>query len=470
MTRLSIAPAIVAALLAAAQPAPAEERPVALDSQTGVAVTIYNGDLALVKDQRTVKLDQGRNLLGFIDVSGHMRPETALLRGGNGVELRLIEQNFNFDLLTPEKLLEKSVGQTVRIARVNPATGAESVVEARVLSAAQGIVLQIGDRIETGIPGRLIFSGVPANLRARPTLVVELDSSKAMATAPVELSYLTGGLTWRADYVAELNAKEDRLDLNGWVTLTNTSGTTYKEARMQLVAGDVNRVREFLAKGAMPAPARATAAPEMREETFFDYHLYTLGRPTTIADNQTKQVALLSAAGVAAVKEYRLAGGSYVYQQRIAPIAKPKVAVTLEYANDEKTGLGLPLPAGVVRVYKRDASGQVQFVGEDRIDHTPKGEKVRLNVGSSFDVTAERKQTEFARISQEITESAHEVTLKNARQEPVTVTVTETLPGDWQMLQESAKHTKLTSSQAEWHIVVPAGGSAKLTYKVRVKL
>ena len=471
MTRLTIVPAALAAALLAAAPAAAEERPVALDSQTGVAVTIYNGDLALVNDQRTVKLDQGRNLLGFIDVSGRMRPETALLRGGNGVELKLIEQNFNFDLLTPEKLLEKSVGQTVRVARVNPATGQETIVDAKVLSAAQGIVLQIGDRIETGIPGRLIFAGVPANLRARPTLVVELDSSKAMASAPVELSYLTGGLTWRADYVAELNAKEDRLDLNGWVTLTNTSGTIYKEARMQLVAGDVNLVRHYLDKASGGATvARAVPAPEMREETFFDYHLYTLGRPTTIADNQTKQVALLSAAAVAAVKEYRLAGGSYVYQQRIAPIAKPKVAVTLEFANDDKAGIGLPLPGGIVRVYKRDASGQAQFVGEDRIDHTPKGEKVRLNVGSAFDVTAERKQTEYTRLGDRMFESAHEITLKNARAEPVTVTVSETLPGDWQMLQESAKHTKVTSSQAEWHVAVPAGGSAKLTYKVRITL
>ena len=470
MSRIFLAPAALAAALAAAAPVAAEERPVTLESQTGVAVTIYNGDLALVKDQRTVRLEQGRNLLGFIDVSGQMRPETALLRGGTGVDLRLIEQNFNFDLLTPEKLLEKSVGQTVRVGRTNPATGEETVVEAKVLSAAQGVVLQIGDRVETGVPGRLIFPAVPANLRARPTLVVELDSEKAAASAPVELSYLTGGLNWRADYVAELNAKEDRLDLNGWVTLTNTSGTSYREARMQLVAGDVNRVRDFLAKGAMPAPARATAAPEMREESFFDYHLYTLGRPTTIADNQTKQVALMSAGGVVATKEYRLTGGSYVYQQRIAPIAKPKVAVTIEFANDQKTGLGVPLPAGVVRVYKRDGSGQVQFVGEDSVGHTPRGEKVRLNVGNAFDVTAERKQTEFTRVSQEISESAHEVTFRNARTEPVTVIVTEIIPGDWQMLQESAKHAKVTSSQAEWHVVVPAEGSAKLTYKVRVKL
>ncbi|HEX7006258.1 MAG TPA: DUF4139 domain-containing protein [Alphaproteobacteria bacterium] len=468
MTRRIFAPVLLFGLLAAAGAA-AEERPVALDSQTGVALTIYNGDLALVKDQRTVRLDRGANRLAFVGVSGRMQPETALLRGGAGVDLKLLEQYFSFDLLTPEKLLEKSVGQTVRLARVNPATGEETIVDAKVLSAAQGVVLQIGDRIETGVSGRIIFPSVPEGLRARPTLIVEFDSERDMASAPVELSYLSGGLTWHADYVAELNAKEDRLDLNAWVTLTNASGTSYRDARVQLVAGDVNRVRQFLAKDAMAATARAAPAPEMREETLLDYHLYTLGRPTTIADNQTKQIALLSAAGVTAAKEYRLAGGSYVYQQRIASIAKPKVAVTVEFSNDEKTGGGLPLPAGVVRVYKRDESGQVQFVGEDMIGHTPRGEKVRLEIGNAFDVTAERKQTDFTRVSEDISESAHEVTLKNARKEPVTVIVTETLPGDWQMLQESARHTKLTSSQAEWHIAVPAEGTARLTYKVRVR-
>ncbi|MGE5146871.1 MAG: DUF4139 domain-containing protein, partial [Candidatus Eiseniibacteriota bacterium] len=410
-----------------------------------------------------------RNTLGFVDVSGRMQPETALLRGGNGVELTLIEQNFNFDLLTPEKLLEKSVGQTIRIARTNPVTGEETIEGAKVLSAAQGVVLQIGDRIETGIPGRLIFAGVPANLRARPTLVVDLDSAKAMAQAPVELSYLTGGLTWRADYVAELNAKEDHLDLNGWVTLTNTSGTAYRDARMQLVAGDVNRVRQFLAKGAAMSAVRAAPQQEMREETFFDYHLYTLGRPTTIADNQTKQVALLSASEVAVAKEYHLNGGGYVYQQQIAPVAKPKVAVMLDFTNSEKAGLGLPLPSGIVRVYKRDSAGRVQFVGEDSIDHTPKGETVRLKVGNAFDITAERKQTEYSRIADRVVETAHEIKLKNARKEPVVVIVTETIPADWTMLQESAKHTKVTSSQAEWRIPVSAEGGATLTYKVRVR-
>src|SRR5690554_4886960 len=266
MTRRIFAPVLLFGLLAAAGAA-AEERPVALDSQTGVALTIYNGDLALVKDQRTVRLDRGANRLAFVGVSGRMQPETALLRGGASVDLKLIEQYFSFDLLTPEKLLEKSVGQTVRVARINPATGEETIVDARVLSAAQGIVLQIGDRIETGVPGRIIFPSVPEDLRARPTLVVEFDSERDIASAPVELSYLSGGLTWHADYVAELNAKEDRLDLNAWVTLTNTSGTSYRDARVQLVAGDVNRVRQFLAKDAMAATARAAPAPEMREET-----------------------------------------------------------------------------------------------------------------------------------------------------------------------------------------------------------
>lgn len=473
MKRTLIVPAALALALAAGpalgEAAP-QERAVGLDTQTGVAVTIYNGDLALVKDQRTIRLERGRNLVGFVDVSGRMRPETALLLGSGGAELTLIEQNFNFDLLTPEKLLEKSVGQTVRVARVNPATGQETVVDAKVLSAAQGVVLQIGDRIETGIPGRLIFSRVPETLRARPTLVVELDSSQA-GSVPVELSYLSGGLTWKADYVAELNDKEDRLDLNGWVTLTNTSGTSYKDARMQLVAGDVNRVREQMVRtmAAPAAEAKGAAQRDLREETFFDYHLYTLGRPTTIAENQTKQVALLNADGVAVTKEYRLGGGGYVYQQRIAPVTKPKVEVVLEFLNEEKGGLGLPLPTGVMRVYKRDSGGQALFIGEDSVSHTPKGEKVRLKVGNAFDVTSERKQTEFTRLAQDSWETAHEIALKNARKEPVTVIVTETVPGDWQMLQESARHSKVTASQAEWRIAVPAEGSATLSYKVRVK-
>src|SRR6266446_1067975 len=284
--------AAVAAALATCPLAHAavDEMPSTLKDQQSVAITIYNENLALVKDTRRVTLEAGPNRLALREVSGRMRPETAQLRSlSQPGALTLIEQNFDFDLLTPAKLLEKYVGRTVRVVKTHPTTGAESVETATVLAANNGVVLKIGDRVETGLPGRIVYDSVPANLRERPTLVTELLSARAGAQT-VELSYLSGGLAWKADYVAELNAADDALDLNGWVTLTNQSGTAYPNARLQLVAGDVNRVREELrvaAKTVAGMRARADApASEMAQEALFEYHLYTLLRPTTIADNQ----------------------------------------------------------------------------------------------------------------------------------------------------------------------------------------
>src|SRR3954470_3866775 len=238
--------AAVAAALAicSSSEAAVKELPSTLADQKSVAVTIYNENLALVKDTRSITLHAGENRLALREVSGRMRPETALLRSlSHPGALALVEQNFDFDLLTPAKLLEKYVGRTVRIVKTHPTTGAESIETATVLAANSGVVLKIGDRIETGMPGRIVYDGVPANLRDKPTLVTELLSSRP-GPQTVELSYLSGGLAWKADYVAELNSADNALDLNGWVTLTNQSGTAYPQARLQLVAGDVNRVRE----------------------------------------------------------------------------------------------------------------------------------------------------------------------------------------------------------------------------------
>src|SRR3954466_4266968 len=272
------------AAIAAALPAYAavEEKPSTLSDQQSVAVTIYNENLALIKDMRRVSLAAGENRLALREVSGRMRPETAALRSiSHPGALALIEQNFDFDLLTPAKLLEKYVGRTVRIVKTHPTTGAETIETATVLAASNGVVLKIGDRVETGLPGRIVYDGVPENLRDRPTLVTELNSARA-GEQTVELSYLSGGLSWKADYVAELNAADNALDLNGWVTLTNQSGTAYPNARLQLVAGDVNRVRDelrFAAKASGAARVAEAAAPQMAQESLFEYHLYTLARP-----------------------------------------------------------------------------------------------------------------------------------------------------------------------------------------------
>ena len=471
--------AVVAGFAGAASVAgAAQEIRSTLQDQQEVAVTIYNDNLALVKDQRKIALDSGLNSLALRDVSAQIRPETALLRSLTAPgSLGILEQNFDFDLLTPEKMLEKYVGKSVSIIRTNIATGVETTEQAQVLSANNGVVLRIGDRIETGLPGRIAYSDVPDNLRDRPTLVVQLQN-KGAASQNVELSYLTGGLGWKADYVAELNAAEDKLDLSGWVTLTNTSGTTYRNAKLQLVAGDVNRVQEDRAMQmeVMRMKPMAAAAPApMAEESLFEYHLYTLNRPTTLAENQTKQVALLSAASVPAHKELVLRGASYYYQSNHGEIGqKLKADVYLEFDNKQNAGLGMPLPKGIMRVYKKDNAGNVQFVGEDNIDHTPKNETVRLKLGAAFDVTADKKQTDFKKLPNpskgvNLYESAYEIVLKNAKKEPVTVKVQEPIPGDWKMLQSSHPQRKADSNTAEWQITIPAEGKVTLDYRVQVK-
>lgn len=450
-----------------------------LSDQQSVAVTIYNSDLALVKDTRKVKLKSGLNVLALRDVSARISPETALLRSINAPDsLILLEQNFDFDLLTPEKLLEKYIGKTVGLVKTHPTTGAETIEQATVLSANNGVVLKVGNRIETGVStNRIVYDDVPANLRDRPTLVTQFKN-KGANDQTIELSYLTGGVAWKADYVAELNDKENQLDLSGWVTLTNTSGTTYKNAQLQLVAGDVNRVQQSPRAMAMQMRKNdmvmAEAAP-MAEESLLEYHLYSLERPTTINDNQTKQVALLSANNVPVKKELMLTGADYYYQSQYGEIGrKMKVGVFIEFENKETSQLGMPLPKGILRVYKKDSKGNAQFVGEDNIDHTPKNETVRLKLGEAFDVTADKKQTDFKVLlkpskTNQLYESAFELTLKNAKKEKVTVTVQEPISGDWKILSESHPHAKINSHLAMWKIEVPAEGKTTLTYRAQVK-
>lgn len=477
MQTRTIALALIFLFLGGGLTASAAEIVSTLADQEEVAVTIYNDDLALIRDLRQVTLPKGELDLALREVSARMRPETALLRSlSHPRGLTVLEQNFDFDLLTPGKLLEKYVGREVQVVRTHPQTGADQAEAAKVLAANEGIVLKVGDRIETGLPGRLVFPDVPPNLRDRPTLAVTLATDN-IAKQQLELSYLTGGLGWQADYVAGLSADEKTLDLSGWVTLTNQSGTTYRNARLQLVAGDVNRARDELRlqRGMVMEDAMVkSAAPAMREESLFEYHLYTLQRPTTLKENQTKQVALLDAAAVPLRKEYRLSGGSHYYREQYGDLGrKLKVGVFIEFDNQKTARLGVPLPRGVVRVYKQDRSGQPQFIGEDRIDHTPENETVRLKLGDAFDVTASRKQTDFRKLGGDSPynyrcESAFEIALKNAKDEAVTVTVVEPVPGDWKVMSESYRHRKDSASAAVWEVPVPAKGEATLTYRVEV--
>jgi len=469
---LALCLAMGTAVDATAQSAPSAENVSRAEDRKTVAVTIYNESLALIREEREVSLNAGHNLLALREVSGQIKPETASLRSLSGARLVLREQNFDFDLLTPQKLLDKYVGKTVTVVRHHEQSNTETREQATVLANNQGVVLKYADRIETGLPAgaRIVYGDVPATLRDRPTLVVDLDSDKA-GTQRAELSYLSGGLAWKADYVASLADDEKTLDLAGWVTLTNQSGAAYENAKLQLVAGDVNRVREDfaerMARGRMAMPA-AAPAPMAREE-LFEYHLYTLGQPTTLRDQQTKQVALLSAAHVPVQKEYRMEGAEYWFQENTkTPERGDKRSVEVFIGFTNKDGdLGQPLPKGIVRVYKKDKEGRPLFIGEDRVDHTPKNEQVRLKLGKAFDITGNWKRTDFSRIDKRVFEMEITVELSNAKNEPVIVRVVEPVPGDWKMLKESHPHIKSSASSAMWDISVPADGKTTLTYRVR---
>jgi hypothetical protein len=447
-----------------------------LEDQKNLGITIYNDNLALVRDTRGVTVSKGRSVLSFADVSAQIKPQTALL-GGN--KFAVLEQNFDFDLLTPQKLLEKAVGQTVRLYRENPATGAETVEEATILSTNGGTVLQIGYRIEVmgpaaSIPGRLVFDQIPENLRARPTLSMAIDSRKAR-TEDVTLNYLTEGLGWKADYVAYLNDDETELSLQGWVTLTNNSGTAFNNAQVQLVAGEVNQVYEpqprrrdqaFMARASMSAEAVA-------QEQLGEYHLYTLPNRTSVANRQTKQVSFVEVPIVKARTFLEVQGGSWYYFNRHKIDDVQKAVSFLEIENETESGLGKPLPKGVMRLYKADSKGTAQFLGEDRINHTASGETIKLQLGQSFDVSAKRKQTHHSS-STRIVEGAKltdyrtsfDLELNNGKESPVQVRIVETMSGNWSITEENMPHTKEDAFTAVWLVDVPAKGKTTLKFSV----
>jgi len=448
----------------------AAEQKVPTEHRNDISVAIYNNDLSLIRDSRKVNFAKGINDIAFEDVSASIMPETASI---DAKGISLIEQNFNFDLISPQKLLEKSVGKEITVIKTNPATGNETTETATVLGTNGGTVLKIGDRIETGSIGRYVFSGMPDKLRDKPTLVLKLDD-KIGGEKNVELSYLTRSMSWKADYVAKIEEKTGLMVINGWVTLTNNSGVEYKDANVQLVAGDVNQVmdniRPMLMKSMRFDAAAEMAGNAMVEEAFSDYHLYTLPYKTTIDDNQTKQVSLLSADGVKYNKVYELSSPLGIYAGGSQDkFEKQHAKVSLRFDNDADKGLGLPLPKGTVRVYEKDSSGKLLFIGEDRIDHTPKGEEVKLHTGDAFDVTSSGKRTSYNKLSDKLYEASYEVTIKNAKDNIALVEMRHELPGTWSILEENLTHVNDGSSTALWKLKIPANSEVKLTYSVRVK-
>ncbi|MGD8495917.1 MAG: hypothetical protein PVF05_06970 [Gemmatimonadales bacterium] len=435
-----------------------------------VTITVYNQNFGLVREIRT--LDLGRGLLGleFGDVASSIQPETVHIRSlSDGGRLTVLEQNYRYDLLNPQKLLEKYVGRTVKVHVWNQEEKRDEVKEAEVLSVNGGPILRIDDEITYNVPGRLSFPEVPDDLIASPTLVWLLDSG--MDRQRVEASYLTGGLNWKSDYVMVLDEDDEHAGITGWVTLTNQSGATYEDATLKLVAGDVQRVgRNEMMRRAQVMEAAAADATGFAEEAFFEYHLYTLGRPTTVRQNEQKQVSLLESPSFGLEKRLIFYGAAQYYRGSYGQVvSNQKVGVYLDFENAEKNGLGMPLPAGVVRVYKRDASGAQQFVGEDRIDHTPRGETVSIKMGEAFDVVGDRRQTDYEVLGSCVSESSWEISLRNHKDEAAVVEVVEPVGGDWEVVSASRAAKKLDAHTFKFEIKVPARGEEKITYRVRVR-
>jgi len=454
----------LAVLLMAAK-APAQDNP-----DKRLSLTIYNSDLALVEHVRPVNVAAGRQRIEFKGVSAQIMSQTVSF-GGAG--LQLIEQNFDYDLLTPQKLMEKAVGQKVRIVRTNPGSGQETQETAEVLSTVGGVVLKIGERIEVlrddGIPARVIFDKVPPNLRASPTLSVLVDA-KQPVNADVRLAYLSHGLSWSADYVAVFEEAQSNVSMQGWITLRNDSGTTFENANAQLVAGDINVagseaewwLRYNQRRGNVSTLRRAGVETSAREQ-LADYYVYPIAGTTTIANSQSKQVSFLTAERVKADKGYEQT--FYGFQSQDEPVSAD---VRVRFSNSRVSGLGDQLPSGVVRVYARDARGQPQFVGEDRIGHTSAGSDLALKIGDAFDVTIQPTLRQTNRVSRRETDYDMAYVVRNARSAPVTVTLRQdNLARFNEVRAESIKGRRTDADSFAWDVPVPANGETELTFTIR---
>jgi hypothetical protein len=446
-----------------------------VDDQADLAVTVYNADIALVRDVRNLQLPRGIADLRFMDIAATVSPATVHFRSiTEPSRLSVLEQNYEYDLLDPDKLLKKYIGRDVTLIRTREEAGStrQEEVKARLLSDNAGPVWQIGNEIVTGLSAdHMRFPELPNNLYTRPTLIWTLQNEGA-AQHRVEASYLAGGLAWNADYVLTVSRDDRAGDLDGWVTLGNKSGTSFRNAKLQLVAGDLNRVRQIMAPRAEAASVVQTNPPmaRMTQESFSDYHLYTLERHTTINNNETKQVSMLTGTGLPIQKRYIVNGQAFYYhnaQHPGAPI-KDVVQVYYQFKNEQKAGLGMPMPSGVVRVYQADSKGGVQFVGEDHIDHTPKDEMLKLKIGNAFDVICERNQIDFEKIGGSTWEIEYEITLRNHKSTPINVEVNEPIGGTWRVVRSTHEPTKTSAWAAQFNVPVPADGNSVLKYRVRV--
>ncbi len=457
-------------------PISALNAPRAEAKSAGIDLTVYNQNVALVKDKRVLALKSGMNEVRFADVASQIDPTSvqfSSLTDPNGT--RVIEQNYAYDIVGSKKILEKYLDQNIALV-----TDDGTKYAGKLLSGSDDIILQADDGQVTTIKlaqvRELKFPNLPGGLITKPTLIWLVNASKD-GNQDTQVTYLTNGINWKANYVVVLNKDDTAMNLNGWVTIDNQSGATYEDARLQLVAGDVRRVTTGTAArdGAMPAPTATKASEQFSQGDIFEYKLYTLQRPTTIRNRETKQIEFTSAANASIAKLFVYDGSVYRFSgyQMTDPgygkTSNTKVAVMIEFKNSEANKLGVPLPKGTIRVYKADANGGNQFIGEDNIDHTPKDEMIRLNIGNAFDVVGERTQTNFNKISDRVIEETYQIKLRNHKKEAVEVRVVERLFrwSNWQIVTKSQDYIKTDAQTMEFRVNVKPESESVVTYTVR---
>jgi hypothetical protein len=430
----------------------------------GVELTVYNDDLALVKERRWLHLAGGVGSVSFTEVTARLDPTSVMFKPLETSEVKVLEQNYEYDVISDMKLLQKYLGVRIKI------TDTKGVItEGYLMGAADNVILSArpdGGEVRVLKAAQIqaiTFPELPSGLVTRPTLVWLLNNPGKEGRQLVEVSYLTGGLSWKADYVATVNATDDRVDLTGWVTLNNQSGGNFNDARLKLVAGDLNRVTEQRYGGNQRVLFEKMAAPEasFAEKSFFEYHLYTLTRPTTLKNYQVKQVELLTASAVPARKRYIYEGA----------VDSQKVKVVLEVKNGKAENLGMPLPKGRIRVQKADHEGALQLIGEDQIDHTPQDEKICLNLGNAFDIKGERVKTENKNSGERVREESYRITLRNHKKAAVTVSVVENLSrwNEWKIIKNDQPFQKTAAGKVEFNLRISADGAATVNYTVRYK-
>jgi hypothetical protein len=455
------------------------------DDVQSVEVTVYNSNLGLVKEQRKIKVSSGVGELQYVDVAAQINPVTVLIKPlFNAKEFTVLEQNYEYDLISHQKLLDKYLGKKIKIVDWNEYKDRKTTVEAELLSSGfnnglggGGEVYKIGNEIYLGHPGTKVLPSLPDNLISRPTLSW-LYRSKSAREYQLEVSYLTHGLNWSADYVFVVSDAKSIADLSGWVTVNNHSGAAYNNAKLKLIAGNVNRVQNE-AGGRMRKSLREDmdyampmAAPAFEQSDVFEYKIYDLERPTTIKDNQTKQINLLESRGLSIEKEYVTspAGRHYAKANKIDGTAKQPVTAYITFKNTKENRLGNPLPAGTIRMYMADVQGCQQFIGEDRIEHTPKDEQVRLKAGEAFDIVAERKQLDFSQKTSQMSETEWEIKIRNRKEENITIGIIENAYGNWEIIESTHKHTKIDANTLRFDVAVPKSKEVAVKYKIRVGL